>query len=141
MTRDDVRELMHDYFDGHLSEEECSRVRSFLEEYETVAEEYRRFNVLLERVKSLPSGFEIPKELTSEISEELLSLSVAEYESEKQRKLRELSEGDGPQNKRGTAKRYRSSSKRTVVPFSTKTIVVMLFALIVCIAALLLILL
>lgn len=93
MTRDDIRKLMPDYFDGYLSNEEKKRVQSFLEEYDDVAEEYRKFDTFLHKLENLTTGIEVPDNLMRSMSEELLSLSFEQYENKKQKKLREISEG------------------------------------------------
>lgn len=76
MTRDDVRNLMHDYFDGLLSLDEKDTIESYLEEYEDLAAEYELLNKLIKKAQSLPIGIKTPQTVLSKISDELLSQSL-----------------------------------------------------------------
>jgi|GEM_PF-2329498 len=92
MTRDEVKNLMHDYVDGLLSHEDKSRVDSYLEEYTDVAGEFELLKKLLNKAESLPIGIKTPETLLEKISDELLSKSIEKIEEEKQKKLKQLTE-------------------------------------------------
>lgn len=92
MTRDEVRNMMHDYVDGLLSPEDKSKVDSYLEEYTDVAGEYELLKKLLNKAESLPIGIKTPETLLGKISDELLSKSIERIEEEKQKKLKQLTE-------------------------------------------------
>jgi len=92
MTRDEVRNMMHDYVDGLLSSDDKSRVDSYLEEYTDVAGEYELLKKLLSKAESLPIGIKTPETLLGKISDELLSKSLEKIEEDKQKKLRQLTE-------------------------------------------------
>ena len=103
MTRDDVKNLMHDYFDGLLSSEEKETVESYLEEYEDLAAEYELLNKLIKKAQSLPIGIKTPQTVLSKISDDLLSQSLQKIESDKQKKIREITEqteSEGEKRKR-----------------------------------------
>lgn len=118
MTRDEVRNLMHDYFDNLLSAEERSTVESYLEEYEDIAQEYELLGKLLDRSQKLPIGIKTPDTVINKISDELLSQSLEKIESDKQQKLREFTENvekEGEQRKKlkGQQKRKTNTSNDT----------------------------
>ncbi len=92
MTRDEVKNLVHDYFDNLLSPEEKSRIESYLEEYEDTAKEYELLKKLLTKAELLPVGIKTPDTLLGKISDELLSKSLEKIEEDKQKKLRQLTE-------------------------------------------------
>lgn len=92
MTRDEVRNMMHNYVDGLLSADDKSRVDSYLEEYTDVAGEYELLKKLLNKAESLPIGIKTPETLLGKISDELLSKSLEKIEEDKQKKLRQLTE-------------------------------------------------
>ncbi|MCZ7602296.1 MAG: FecR domain-containing protein [Melioribacteraceae bacterium] len=103
MTRDDVRNLMHDYFDGLLSLDEKDTIESYLEEYEDLAAEYELLNKLIKKAQSLPIGIKTPQTVLSKISDELLSQSLEKIKSDKQKKIREITEqteSEGEKRKR-----------------------------------------
>lgn len=103
MTRDDVRNAMHDYFDGFLSGEERDTIESYLEEYSDLANEYELLNKLIGKAQSLPIGIKIPNTVIAKISDELLTESLEKIEFNKQQRLRELTENtelEGAQRKR-----------------------------------------
>jgi hypothetical protein len=92
MTRDEVRNLMHDYYDNLLSADEKSRIESYLEEFEDIAKEYELLRKLLDKAQTLPIGIKTPKSVLEKVSDELLTKSLEKIESDKQKKLRELTE-------------------------------------------------
>lgn len=92
MTRDEVKNLVHDYFDNLLSPEEKSRIESYLEEYEDTAKEYELLKKLLTKAELLPIGIKTPDTLLGKISDELHSKSLEKIEEDKQKKLRQLTE-------------------------------------------------
>lgn len=87
MTRDEVKNLVHDYFDNLLSPEEKSRIESYLEEYEDTAKEYELLKKLLTKAELLPIGIKTPDTLLGKISDELHSKSLEKIEEDKQKNL------------------------------------------------------
>ncbi len=119
MTREEIRKLMHDYFDDLLSSEERSSVETYLEEFDDVAREYELLGKLLEKAESLPIGIKTPDTIINKISEELLSPKDAETKAEKLQKLEELDEtGETKKKRKETSakdkKTKASSSKGSV---------------------------
>ena len=92
MTRDEVRNLMHDYFDDLLSADERSTIESYLEEFDDIAKEYELLRKLLDKAQTLPIGIKTPDTILKKVSDELLTKSLEKIESDKQKKLRELTE-------------------------------------------------
>ncbi len=104
MTREEVKELMHDYMDDLLSAEDRSTVDSYLEEYEDIAKEYELLNKLLEKAEALPVGIKPPEDLMKKVSNELLSFSIEKVAKNKQTKLQEFTEKSDSSEKRDDEK-------------------------------------
>ena len=109
MTRDDVKNAMHDYFDGLLSPEEKSSIESYLEEYVDIAAEYELLQKILNKAQSLPIGIKTPGTIIQKVSDELLSQSLERIESEKQQRLREITEN--VEKEGGARRRLRMAKK------------------------------
>lgn len=92
MTRDEVRNLMHDYYDNLLSADERSTIESYLEEFDDIAKEYELLRKLLDKAQTLPIGIKTPNSILEKVSDELLTKSLEKIESDKQKKIRELTE-------------------------------------------------
>lgn len=110
MTRDEVRNLMHDYFDNLLSQEERSSVESYLEEYEDVAQEYELMSKLLVKAESLPIGIKTPDTIIKEISNALMSKSLEKVEKRKQDRIREITEKSDKKSQKKVIKDQRESA-------------------------------
>lgn len=110
MTRDEVRNLMHDYFDNLLPQEERSSVESYLEEYEDVAQEYELMSKLLVKAESLPIGIKTPDTIIKQISNELLSKSLEKSEKRKQDRIREITEKSDKKSKKKVVKDQKETA-------------------------------
>ncbi|MDZ7764013.1 MAG: hypothetical protein U5K00_06245 [Melioribacteraceae bacterium] len=110
MTRDEVRNLMHDYFDNLLSQEERSSVESYLEEYEDVAQEYELMSKLLVKAESLPVGIKTPDTIIKEISNALMSKSLEKVEKRKQDRIREITEKSDKKSQKKVVKDQKESA-------------------------------
>jgi len=142
MTRDEVRNLMHDYYDSLLSAEDRSSVESYLEEYEDLLREYELLGKLLEKAHSLPIGIKTPDTIVSKISDELLSKSLEDIESTKQQRLRELTEqvereGEkrkkGLINKKGKSDTAETKVEKTYKKGYPKLPLILILVLIICV--------
>ena len=118
MTRDAVRNAMHDYFDGLLSVSEKETIDSFLEEYPDVAAEYELLSKLINKAQSLPIGIKTPNTIIETVSDELLSQSLKKIESDKQKRLKELTESV---EKEGGKRQKLKLSKGSKVTGQTST--------------------
>lgn len=141
MTRDEVRKLMHDYFDELLSAEERSAIESYLEEYDDLVQEYGLLKKLLEKAQSLPIGIKTPDTVIDKISDELLSKSLQKIESNKQQRLRELTEQterEGEKRKKSPIKKSKSKTTETYTEEKSKRYFpkkpfILLLVLIICV--------
>lgn len=110
MTRDEVRNLMHDYFDNLLAQEERSSVESYLEEYDDVAKEYELMSKLLVKAETLPIGIKTPDTIIKEVSNALMSKSLEKVEKRKQDKIREITEKSDKKSQKKVLKNEKDSA-------------------------------
>lgn len=101
MHDEELKILLHDYFDDLLSEEEESDFQSQLMENRTLAIELGKLKDLKRRLKNLPLNFEPPPKIISNITDKLLTLeNVKEKKEAKKKSAKEKSVKAKKKNKK-----------------------------------------
>ena len=86
MHDEELKILLHDYFDDLLTEEEESDFQSQLMENRTLAIDLGKLKDLKRRLNNLPLNFEPPPKIISNITEKLLTLENVKEKTEAKKK-------------------------------------------------------
>ena len=90
MHDEELKILLHDYFDDLLTEEEESDFQSQLMENRTLAIDLGKLKDLKRRLNNLPLNFEPPPKIISNITEKLLTLENIKEKTEAKKSIQVL---------------------------------------------------